>query len=62
MINVFLNLHLKNLTIKILAFWLKNRSGFFLFIHKVDYRTLKTVRITLKELALNTHVSSLEIS
>ena len=48
MINVFLNLHLKNLTIKILAFWLKNRSGFFLFIHNGDYRTRLLHKITLK--------------
>ena len=47
-INVKFNLNHENLTFKFLAFWLKNRSGFFTFIHKRDYRTLKMVRITLK--------------
>ena len=44
-INVKFNLNHENLIFKFLTFWLKNRSGFLLFIHKVDYRTLLLVRI-----------------
>ena len=48
--NVKFNLNHENLIFKFLAFWLKNRSGFCLFIHKLRYRTLISVRITLKKL------------
>ena len=56
-INVKFNLNHEKLTFKILTFWLKNGSTFFLFIHKVDYRTLFLVRISLKKSVKNTYIS-----
>ena len=48
-INVKFNLNHEYWPINFFPFGLKNRSIFFLFIHKRDYRTLFLVRIALKK-------------